>query len=450
MRNYHGWEIGELFMQKYPETYTPGLVLMLDADEGLGRILYDRAKYGNDAESWRSHNALLYKQRYQVAGTDTTWSNFADSSVVYHKMGGLRDLPQSLGNWAYTNASAEGTYAVTNIKYTGTGFFYDIKPSKVSDGFPHIYEPAQRMTLVGDALLISENQDFMTKCIPCRGGCILSPSQSHKWRLFEWRWRVLRLRMSVKGVRFMVDGTMAKDEANQDVESDAQGQATLYLTRGNHDIIPVLDYEDTNSDEDDHVFASSITNSAMPENGFNVFVTGQTLRDPATDKASPAFTFIDRTTRRIVGHVLGGTAEAAKAWDDNTKVNNLGRASFVVVSEEVDTLAGGVEVGYLDGRCPAAQIVTDIQGRYDVNLLPKVYRIAGNFDTIAQYNGDTAAFSNLPSGFQHFTIEGWQGDPNLVQPADWNDDPELQWVGAFHSYIKTNSTGYAADGGDEM
>ena len=49
--------------------------MMLDCDEGLGSVLYDRAKFADDAESWRGHNASLYHQTFQVIGTDTIFNS---------------------------------------------------------------------------------------------------------------------------------------------------------------------------------------------------------------------------------------------------------------------------------------------------------------------------------------------------------------------------------------
>ena len=73
------------------------------------------------------------------------------------------NLPVNLTNRGYSNQIALGAYAVNNIKYTGSGYFYDIIPTKSGGGYEHIYFPAQRTTLVGDALLYTENQDFEDK-----------------------------------------------------------------------------------------------------------------------------------------------------------------------------------------------------------------------------------------------------------------------------------------------
>ena len=104
-QDYRSWEAAKFWMQKYPSNYTDGLLLMYDADEGLGNALYDRAKYTTDVESWLGHNAVLYHQDFGFSGTDTNWYQVPDASRNYFANGPLRDIPQSLGNWEYTNGN---------------------------------------------------------------------------------------------------------------------------------------------------------------------------------------------------------------------------------------------------------------------------------------------------------------------------------------------------------
>ena len=115
----------------------------------------------------------------------------------------------------------------------------------------------------------------------------------------------------------MVDNVMAKDSLDNPVETDRDGRATLYLPKGEVSIEPVLNHLDEEGVEDDHTF----TNTGSP---LSLDVTG-----PRLYAAGNAVPFIDVTTRRIVGRVIGGNHQASKEWDASN--NNLGKASLVIM-----------------------------------------------------------------------------------------------------------------------
>ena len=434
---YFGYEAAKLYFQKYPNPNLEGLVLMYDADEGLGSILYDRSRYASDLESWREHHAKLYKQNIGYLGTELIYNTLSDSSVVYHGPDeeGLHSMPSSLFNWTYSNIEADGAYAISNIKYDGTGYFFDIKPSKSTGNFSHVFNPAQRTILVGDALQYSENQDFTDKsafAVDVDVSYLALNTQGH-YQIEDGN--VTASDCPVSGVKFEVDGSAAKDTANQDVVTDELGRATLYLSKGPHKIKPILvDAVDGNT-EDDHAFRwANAPETVMTSEGVSVEVEGATLRDPVTNKADTVFSFIDVTSRRFVGQAIGGTEMASKAWGDSNRQNTLGKTTFQMISEEYDE---EFTTYYLNPTCQAAKITTDELGQFDVHLLPKFWRLANRQDTLelSGHEGSPDLFASS-GGFNSFNVEGWLL-PTINKPESWSGSP---WVGAFSVHFKVNGS----------
>ena len=378
-------------MQRYPMNLTPGMFLMYDGDEGLGNVAYDRSKFGEDLDSWNHVNGYFYSQNHNTV-TDEFSQDRADSSLMY--FGGLpRPLPLTLGNWEYSNP-IDGSYIIPNIKYTGTSTMFDIKPSKSSNGFAHNFMPAQQVALIGDILLAAENKNFTDVSA------------------FEVNLRVTYQDFDanvkedysagtgtasgcpVQGVSFLIDGTVYQDDSQQPVVTDSLGYATVFLPRGEHTFVPQLkDLDETNPDntEDDHVFVGG-------SGGITRMVTGPIAQDEA-------IAFVDLTTRRVIGRIIGGTQEAAKEWD--ASVNNLGLASLMIVPFDISPAVPSL------ATCPAVKLTTDpTTGQYDARILPTKYRPAvggatGDADSFfAKYDHPNSTTSN--GILQVITVEGWQ------------------------------------------
>ena len=419
-QDYRSWEAAKFWMQRYPSNFTEGMLLMYDADEGLGNALYDRAKYTVDNESWMGHNAALYHQTFALSSSaDTSWYQIPDPTRNYFANGPLRDLPQSLGSWAYTNINSGGGYVIGNVKFVGSGDFFDIKPSKSTSGFEHIFEPAQRTTIIGDVLLLSEDQDFIDKSsfevevrvtyqdLPAGQtdyANVTSPGSSY---------------CPVANVSFKVDGSVAMDDESQAIKTDQYGFAKLSIPRGEHLIEPILKDNDEDNDEDNHVFASTSTS------GRQVFITGPVLRDSDGNLPSDV-QFVDITKRRAIGRIVTGDAMGAAAWD--ASANNLGLTSFTLLP--IDKVENQNTWTQAFG-CPALKITTDTTtGQYEFYGLPKDYRIAISSDTIL-----IPSVFDACGGFEHLDVQGWKRE----LPA--TSSTGRAWSAGFSNYMKATSEG---------
>ena len=210
------------------------------------------------------------------------------------------------------------------------------------------------------------------------------------------------------------------DESNQPVETDQQGRAKLTLSRGYHEVKPVLTHIVEGSTDDDHVFD-------VPETGKTVFVAGPTGRD-ANGNADPEYRFIDRTVRRAIGRVVGGDKMAAVAWDQSQ--NNLGLTSFQLTP--ISQVAEGVATYFQNDKCPAVQITTDtLTGQYEAFLLPSRYRISIGPDSAS----DKAHLFNPIGGFQDLSVSGWQLE---TPPHSVLGKP---WVAAFSNHVMAYASG---------
>ena len=294
---YLSWELAHYWARRYPDNLTAGLFLMYDADESLGSVLYDRSKYAADADGWNHNNAQIMKQS-STNGTHV--QSVATPGDMYYSQV-PRNLPQTLGNWSLSS-EINGVYLVPNIKYQGASSTFDIEANKSTDGYAHTFEPGMQVSLIGDIMLSSENRDFTDVSAFDVDIDVVYQALQPGSADFSAAGTPIPSECPVKGVRFKVDGVVAKGADEQPLETNSYGQVTLQLTRGNHLIVPTLDHLDEASSDDDHTFylASS--------DGNTVTVNGPMLR---TGSGAPV-TMIDITTRRAVGRVIGGEHQASK------------------------------------------------------------------------------------------------------------------------------------------
>ena len=424
--DYQSWEVAALLMQRYPNNLTPGMFLMYDGDEGLGNVVYDRSKFGADLDSWNHVNGHLYAQGYNSTTGEYSQAS-ADSSLMY--FGGLpRPLPLTLGNWEYSNP-INGSYIIPNVKYTGTSSMFDIKPSKSSSGFSHNFMPAQQVALIGDILLAAENKDFTDVSafeVTLRATyqdfepALLNGSNHGDYSLGTGN----PSDCPVEGVSFLIDGVVYQDSASNDVTTDSLGYATVYLARGPHTFVPQLkdlDEDNPNNLEDDHVFGSG-------SGGILRTITGPIAQDQA-------ISFVDITTRRVVGRIIGGNEEAAKEWGAST--NNLGFSSLLLVPQDVTAAVPDL------ATCPAVKVTTNpATGEYDALILPTKYRPAvggssGDADAyFAKYNHPQETTSG--GILQVIEIDGWQ----LANPGEGEAGVNFPgWDYAFRNELLVGDDG---------
>ena len=120
----------------------------------------------------------------------------------------------------------------------------------------------------------------------------------------------------VKGAFVLIDGVNAIDSTQTPIQTDAQGKATIEVPIGTHQI---------SLEKTEHVFL----------NDGSIEVTMQ------ADATEP-LEFIDLTTKRAVGTILGGT-ESEKPI--GTASNNVGIAKFLLfpVTANVEAVLNPVE-----------------------------------------------------------------------------------------------------------
>ena len=310
-------EAADFWMHQYPDPLTEGLFWMLDLDENVGNALYDRSKYGLDQDSWTKNHAHILHQHIDEAGV-TTMNAAWDGHDHY------RDAtPLSLNNFDNT-AQTDGKYSIGNVKYVGASSIFDVIPAKSSGGFAHDFMPPQSVALVGDLVLNSTDIDFTDVSAFEVDLNVHYQDIQTGHPDYSGTDDPMASNCPVKGVRFNVDGVLLRDDQQEPFETDELGRLTISVSRGEHTIEPIFTHLDEEGTDDDHTFNST------PTSGKVVYVTGPSPRN-FDGSVDPQFQFIDVTTRRIVGRVIGGEVQAAKEWDASQ--NNLGIASFQLVKE---------------------------------------------------------------------------------------------------------------------
>ena len=427
---YTSAEMASHWSTRYPGFESVGLFLMYDADEGLGNVLYDRSKHGTDALDWNHNNAVIKKQEdanspdapngdpVYIQHDAPTWDTYYSDLPI--------NKPISLKNWT-TSSEITGAYTIDNIKYKGSSNMFDVNIAKQSDGYPHTFMPAAQVALVGDMMLINENRDFedisafeITLRVTYQD---FDPDTIHGRTYGDYSLGTGDASdCPVEGVSFLIDGVVYKDSTSQDVVTDSLGYATVYLPRGEHTFVPQLkglDENDPNNLEDDHIFKSG-------SSGIVRTITGPISKDDA-------ISFVDITTRRVVGRIIGGYEEAAKEWGAST--NNLGFSSLLLVPYELSVAIPDL------ATCPAVKVTTDPEtGQYDAEILPTKYRPAvggttGDADSFFdKYHQDTIFINQ---NLQVITVQGWQH----ATPGQGEDGVTPGWDYAFREHLLVGDNG---------
>ena len=405
--DYKSWEMALHWSQRYPAFLTEGMFLMYDADEGLGNVLYDRSQFG--ADGW-NHNDARVKTQEEIDNT-TGGDDFiqidAPPAGMYYSESTPKNKPTTLSNWAISS-EINGQYIVDNIKYKGSSSTFDVNIAKQTGQYSHEFNPTQQSALIGDMMLANENRDFTDESAFDVEVQVFYQDIQEGHEDFSGTNDVPSASSCpVKGVQFRVNGTTANDEAGQPRETDADGRVTLTLPRGLAWIVPTLNAGTANA----HEF------HLPSEDGQQIMVTGPT--------DSP-IVFIDKTTRRAVGRVIGGLDQASMTWGESS--NNLGKSRIQLVQEYPDDASPNATLAH---QCPTVILETDDYGQYDVQLLPAHYRIAyeSDFNTSDSNNhadkldyDEKADMSTWP-----IDVEGWKYDD-----PDWNSE-------AFPQYIKSSA-----------
>lgn len=213
-----------------------------------------------------SYKGTKYNMNHGVATNVTTSS---------------KDIPTSaqLGYSSYT--ATDGSYQIRSLPYTGNGTTYMIVPTL---GI-HQFASAKELRLINSQAQ-SHTVNFTDKSSFKISGKVMYKGGN----------------VPVEGVSFAVDGVTVMDGKSNIVKTDANGQFTISVPVGQHEVKAVLanhTFENggklTNSDGTDRNYQDD-------DNGFEIF---------------------DVTTVRYIGRVAGGTKQEAFPVGHSLSKNNL-------------------------------------------------------------------------------------------------------------------------------
>lgn len=330
----------------YPSYSAAGLTAYWECDEGWGTGLYDRVMKIDDAEA----AADFHKVDGAFFSLDDD-GQMQDASEANSYGFFSEDIPTSLELAAVTDTS--GVYVIENIKYEGGGDLFTFTPSYGV----HVFDPSSRSSLLGDDLSTVNNIDFVDQSFFDYQVTVEYRAQSDGHVYGADRADVAEAGCGVAGVWFLIDGVYATTEDGL-VETDENGNCTLQVPVGLHTV---------EAYKADHTFA---------QDAFSVDVTGE-----------GSLSFVDNTTRSVVGRLLGGAVEAAKDWD--ASYGNLGTGSLYLTP--VDAV---VTTDPLSG-CPPAHVTTDSTGQYAVELLPLQYNLLSPSDWDGYEGADGLSASDM-------------------------------------------------------
>lgn len=362
------------YRDRHVPSLEEGLLNYLDFDERVGVHVYDRSR--TSAGDWRMNHAVLRK----FESSDGAWqkdsplSNAATSH--YHSTGGVIHLK----HYAYTDG-ATGQYVIQTLKLSGSGSQFEIEPSKVG----HFFQPNQLFPSIPDGNRIKENQDFFD----------LS-SFNQDLRVVYASIEPEALNLDANGVNLgnVYDHSAEYQQGTSNVSSDPCPVAGATILIDGLPIFPQAT-EDDPQPESIKTGADGLASIEVPIGVHTISVTkdGHTfdvgaIQVTMVSDANETLTFIDNTSRRAVGTVLGGS-ESQKPFGSAS--NNVGFAKFalfpVTADQEFATdstvfVSRNEVTLYPMKQCPAIPVQTDEHGAYSAQLLPMQYVIMDVNDAV--------------------------------------------------------------------
>lgn len=185
---------------------------------------------------------------------------------------------------------ASGIYSIRSVPYFGNGTAYSLTPRKGT----HQFAPTQEIRLIS-ASTQSHTVNFTDNSSFTVSGVVVYNGGNYP----------------VEGVRFAIDGVTAMNKTGEPIISDADGQFTINVPVGTHEVKAV---------KDGHTFEldGRICNSNGTDRNYQDIVSGLKL--------------YDNTKVKYIGRVCGGTVQEEYPVGFSLSKNNLADDMKVVLS----------------------------------------------------------------------------------------------------------------------
>lgn len=281
---------------------------ILNGDEtGFKCNLHFDESVGTDAYDV-SRVANIFNDNHASFLGNVNWSNDTPTSSQLSYFG----ITNNLGN-----------YSVSGIQYVGNGANFNITPQYQT----HVFSPDDRSVYISDANYVFNNQNFTDiSSFPFTGTLFYKGTTC-----------------PVPGAGLKVDGLPVIVNGQQAV-TDASGTFSISVPIGNH----FVSIEKYGHDMESGRYP------AVGTHNFQASVSG--------------VSFIDSTTVKLVGRVVGGKVEADKAPGMGRSINNIGKAKIRFVTP----LTGS--------PCYVKTITTNsVTGEYIVRIPPMSYKVDSAF-----------------------------------------------------------------------
>ncbi len=343
-----------------------GLSVYLRMDENFGDFVYD-ASYDNSGFNKR-HGAFI-KNTATVATNSPTFSPTIPSA-------------DQLGYTAFTDAN--GNYTIKFIRYRGSGELFNLIPFITN----HEFRPSNRTLFIGNTTPVHNEQDFEDiSAFEVTGTIFYGKDFNNNGEIED---TPQERPCPAPGIFLEVDGQVALRDG-QPVTTNENGEFTLTVPIGDHFIGASLP---------GHTFAIN----RWPETGKHDF------QQPVL-----GVKFVDTTTKRVAGRVVGGKIEADKNIGFGLSKNNIGQATLV-----------------FETTCFQDTVITNINtGEYIIDLFPLEYTVKGGADVSGNFVRSNPAL-NTQAPFDVFkTVDLSANLSGLIERDTLYENGEIQEVREF-------------------
>ncbi len=381
------------------------------ADSDIARD-YQRVLNGNETGLsllyHTNENAGYYLYDISKVGTVFNMNHGQFSSPAW-----TNSIPgtNQMGYIGYTDAT--GNYTVEGVLYAGNGENFKAIPAFGV----HTFSPASQVMFVGDGAAVQNGINFTDESsFDVQGSLNYDPA------------RFPGCTCPVEGAYLNVDGAVVL-AGGVPAQTNASGHFDIHVPIGNHTVTVT---------QGGHTYSAGTYTSNFQNDITNL-------------------TFLDTTSVKVVGRVVGGTRESAKPMILGESKNNIGVAQFVLTTQSgcyTQTINTNPASGdYVIQLPPMSYVVGNISIPHNASSLawpefqnlallnitniPAVSKI---YDTIWSYVGNQKVFTRLDSG----TYQRIESFTHRETPTIWVQDMHLR---NYVKYAGDSIFNYTAPGG---